>query len=155
MFGTSVGHIISCGVAGTALMSVFIYTVSSLSGRLIRVTRILGTMVTNKAEAPGRKSNNSPPVISIGTLIHYFIGVLFSLVYFFLWHHGIGRPNFLQALVFGVVSGVVAVCAWALFFRIHPYPPKLSYPFFLFLIFLGHIVFAIGVVTAHKLTGTL
>jgi hypothetical protein len=141
--------IILAGVVGTALMTAFMYSMTFLTERVLKVVKILGTMLTFQT-APNGKLSDRPRAISVGIIAHYFIGILFALCYALLWSWGIGGPDLQSGLWLGIGSGFVAIAFWYGFFAIHPNPPAIPLKHYLFTLFLGHIVFAFGVIIAYN-----
>ncbi len=141
--------IIIAGMVGTALMTAFMYAMTFVTQRVMKVVKILGTMLTFRTTPDGRLSD-SRGAIAVGLIAHYAVGVVFMLVYYWLWTLGIGRPDLRTSLLFGVVSGVVAIGIWYAFFAIHPRPPAISLPPYLFTLALAHIVFAVAAIETYR-----
>ena len=137
------------GIGGTALMTFFIYVLSFITRERFKVVKILGTMVTGQTR-PDKSLSNTRSSIATGTVLHYFVGILFSLTYNWLWSNGIGAPNLKYCLLFGIISGLIAVCIWKGFFMLHPNPPAVCLPSYLLVIFLGHVVFGTGVYLVYR-----
>ncbi|MCK8492196.1 MULTISPECIES: hypothetical protein [Spirosoma] len=141
--------IILAGVAGTAIMTAFMYGMTFVTKRVMKVVKILGTMLTFRT-SPDGKLSDTPRAISIGIIAHYAIGVLFAFIYNSLWSRGVGRPDFESGIWLGIGSGVAAIAFWYSFFAIHPNPPAISLKHYLVTLFLAHIVFTYGVILAYN-----
>jgi hypothetical protein len=135
--------IVVSGLVGTALMTFYMYLMTFLTQRVLKVTKILGTMITFSTYDQGELSDKQFSIVS-GILMHYLIGILFMVGYFFLWKSGFGRPDFLTGLLFGFLSGILAIICWYSFFALHPNPPDVPLRSYLFTIFLAHFVFVFG-----------
>jgi hypothetical protein len=133
---------IIAGIAGTLAMTAFLYLLTFITHKQMKVVKILGTMLTNNTQ-PGGKLSESKTTIIVGAIGHYSVGISFAIVYLILWHFGIGKPDFVNALIFGGVSGIAAIGIWYGFVAVHPNPPDIPLKSYLLTIFLGHFVFAL------------
>jgi hypothetical protein len=140
----------TAGIAGTGAMTFFVYLVAYISKRRFKVVRILGTMLTFRTTID-KGLSLKPSTIIAGGIAHYKVGITFAAIYAWLWMHDIGAPDFANALLFGFVNGLLAVIAWWWFIALHPNPPLLPLPSYLFTIFLGHFIFALGVTGTYRL----
>lgn len=143
-------NVIVSGIVGTVLMTVFMYGMTFLTDRVMKVTKILGTMLTFETSAMGHLSD-SKRAITVGILAHYAIGIGFALIYYGLWSLGIGQPDLVSGIWFGISSGIAAVVFWYGLFALHPKPPAISLRPYLVTLFLAHIVFTYGVIGAYTL----
>lgn len=144
-------HIVIAGLVGTGVMTLFMYGMTFLTDRVMKVVKILGTMLTFQTTPDGRLSD-SPTAIGVGIVAHYALGVIFALVYYALWRAGIGSPTFWNGALFGFVSGLVGILGWRIFFALHPRPPA-TVPLkdYLITLLAGHVVFGIAVVVTYQL----
>ncbi|GAB3168838.1 hypothetical protein [Telluribacter humicola] len=136
------------GIVGTALMTLFMYGLTYLTRRTMKVIRILGTMLTSSTTPTGRLSDR-PLALVVGTLAHFSVGILFSYFFHLLWAMGIGQPDSIHILLFGLGFGLFGIVVWYLYYRFHPNPPKLYLRSYLFCLLLAHIVYASGVILTH------
>jgi hypothetical protein len=124
-------------IAGTLLMTSYLYLLAYLTKKNFRVVHVLGLMLT--------KPNASPhKMLIVGTLVHYTIGVLFALIYAWLWQEGIGRPDTLNGLLLGAFSGLFAMVFWQMFIVLHENPPLLPLPAYQLAVGAGHLLFGLG-----------
>ncbi|WP_460977807.1 DUF6789 family protein [Spirosoma knui] len=142
-------EIIIAGIAGTALMTLFMYIMTFFTERVMKVTKILGTMLTFET-SPDGKLSDSKRAIAVGILAHYTIGIAFALAYYLLWSLHIGRPDIQSGIWFGVGSGLVAIVSWFSFFAMHPKPPAIQLKPYLLSLFVAHIVFTYGVILTYN-----
>ena len=142
--------IVVCGIAGTLLMTAFVYSIASIKNKKWKVIRLLGTMVCNEI-LPNGNLSASKKVLFTGTVLHYAIGVLFAFLYHWLWSRNIGEPSLPSALIFGIINGCIGATGWAIYFQLHKNPPTISLKKFLLLIGSSHIFFAIGFVESFRL----
>jgi hypothetical protein len=135
--------IILSGIAGTALMTLFMYLMSYATQKVMKVTKILGTMITMGNYGRGELKEQQFSIVT-GIIMHYLVGIIFMFCYYQLWRIGFGGPNFLTGLIFGFASGVFAIGVWYAFFAIHPNPPAVPLRSYLFNLFLAHFIFVLG-----------
>jgi hypothetical protein len=133
------------GIAGTFAMTFFMYLLSFIFGKQMKVPKILGTMLTNQTGPEGQLSESLSSIV-IGLIAHYLVGVGFAIAYLLLWHFYIGHPSPFYGAVFGLVSGLFGIIIWRIFIAAHPNPPFIPLKSYFLSLVLGHIVF--GVVTA-------
>jgi Family of unknown function (DUF6789) len=48
------------------------------------------------------------PNRTLGWMMHFMMGIIFALIYSFIWSSGIGSPTWLNGLIFGAVHWLVA-----------------------------------------------
>ncbi|GAB3897643.1 hypothetical protein [Spirosoma agri] len=142
-------NLILASVAGTSLMTAFMYIMTFLTDRIMNVVKILGTMLTFQTSPDGKLSDR-PRAISVGIIAHYAIGIVFTLCYSLLWSRGVGQPDFQSGIWFGIGSGLVAIAFWYGLFAIHPNPPAIPLKPYLLTLFVAHIVFTFGVIIAYN-----
>lgn len=130
-------------------MTLFMYLLTFISKRVMKVTKILGTMLTFRTTAGGGLSESRGAAIA-GVAGHYCIGIFFALCYFLLWRAGIGKPDLPDALLFGLINGIAGIAAWRLSFAIHPRPPVIKLKPYLVTLLIAHLVFALGVVYTFR-----
>lgn len=135
---------IAAGIGGTAVMTAFIYLLSYITHKRLKVVKILGTMLTFQT-TPDRQTSEHSSAIVAGVTGHYLVGIVFSLIYYWLWTTGIGNPDFITCTVYGFISGVVGIIVWRIFFAIHPNPPAVPLKDYIVSILIGHIFFGAGV----------
>lgn len=139
------------GLGATVFMTLFVYFMNMmLNEKRVKVVHVLGTMLTNNTTY-NKGLSSKPDVILIGTLAHYAVGVLFSLVYLFLVNKDIANLSYLSGILFGIVAGIFAVFICRAFFVIHPNPPIVPQNEYAFTIFCGHIVFGIAMIFLYNL----
>jgi uncharacterized membrane protein YagU involved in acid resistance len=138
------------GIAGTALMTGALYMLTYVTGRTFKVVKVLGNMLTNSVHADGSLSDNKRAIF-LGVVAHYAIGVMFALIYVWLWQRGIGRPDLWNGIVFGTLNGLFAIVFWYMFITLHIKPPRLPMPAYLLAIGAGHILFSLGTVLVFTL----
>ncbi|GGG19358.1 hypothetical protein [Pontibacter amylolyticus] len=130
------------GLAATAAMTAFLYLMSYVTHRVMKVTRILGTMLMNRTQPDGSLSKATNTKV-YGTVAHYLAGIIFALFYIALWHSEVGLINASWGFLFGLAHGLMAMFIWYLFFMVHPRPPLISLRTYLTTLIFAHIVFGL------------
>jgi hypothetical protein len=144
-------YAVLAGLAATAAMTAFLYLLSLATHRVMKVIKILGTMLTNRTHPDGSLSDAVSTKV-YGTVAHYFVGILFALFYMALWHSGVGLINASWGLLFGLAHGLTAMFIWYLFFLVHPRPPLIALRTYLVTLIFAHIIFGLVVTyTFHLL----
>lgn len=140
--------IAASGIIGTAVMTLFMYGMTFITDKVMKVTKILGTMLTCQT-TDDRGLSESKTAIFTGIVAHYLIGIAFVFCYHILWFLGVGHPDFLNGLILGLASGILAVIFWFTFFAVHPFPPDVDLKSYLLTLFIAHFVFALTAVWAY------
>ncbi|TPE44692.1 hypothetical protein [Pontibacter mangrovi] len=128
------------GIAGTAAMTAFLYLLSFFTHRVMKVVRILGTMLLKRTHADGSLSERTSTKV-VGTVAHYAVGIFFAVIYMALWNSGVGVPTASWGLLFGLAHGLVGMVIWYFFFMIHPRPPLVTLRTYLSTLIFAHIVY--------------
>ncbi|WP_347157862.1 hypothetical protein [Pontibacter chitinilyticus] len=134
-------HVLLAGIAGTAAMTAFLYLLSYATHRVMKVIKVLGTMLLFRTQPDGALSDAFSTKV-IGTIAHYSIGAFFAVVYLALWDSGVGLVSASWSLLFGVANGVVGMFAWYTLFLVHPKPPLIKLKTYLITLVFAHLVFA-------------
>lgn len=130
------------GLAATAAMTAFLYLLSFATHRVMKVIRILGTMLTNRTQPDGSLSEATSTKV-YGTVAHYLVGIIFALFYIALWHSGVGLINASWGFLFGLAHGLIAMFLWYLFFLVHPRPPLIPFRTYLITLVFAHIIYGL------------
>lgn len=101
---------IIAGSTGRMAMLLIIYGGPMLGLPRIDVVGILGSVA-----AP-----NKQDAATLGGAIHFTLGILFAMVYAFLWDLGIGQAIWWWGLIFGFVHGLVVLFLLQSFIRGFP-----------------------------------
>src|SRR3954465_8823720 len=113
--------IIIAGITGTLLMTGAMYLLSAVTGQNYKVVGILATMVTNHTTRKKGLTKFTSDIL-MGVVLHYLIGIMFSFVYFYLWETGHVYPGIKSSIIFGLLTGIVAIVFWSSFIYLHPNP---------------------------------
>ncbi|WP_161890373.1 hypothetical protein [Pontibacter russatus] len=135
-------HAILGGLAATAAMTAFLYLLSYATHRVMKVIKILGTMVLFRTQPDGGLSD-AVSTKAVGTVAHYAVGIFFALFYLALWDSGVGLLTASWGLLLGLGHGIIAMVIWYFFFMVHPKPPLLALKTYLITLIFAHMVFGL------------
>lgn len=130
-------YVLVAGVTGTTIMTLFLYLIGKLTHKNFNILWLLGSVVMRKKTKP------TFLIISIGTLLHYFTGIFYSFLFYFLWSVGVGKPNFLYSILFGIITGIIAMVVWYFLLRKKEFNTPVSS--FIISNFTAHIIFSLVV----------
>ncbi|QOG00677.1 hypothetical protein [Flavobacterium sp. MDT1-60] len=139
-------QIIIASIAGTSVMTLFSYAVSS-SARELYKEPVLLTYVLSSL-----KVEVSPQIKTfLGWLLHYLIGLFFVVIYHYLWSYDIIEMSWPAAFVLGAVSGIIGILSWFFLFKTVPQKPNIDFKGYYIQLFFAHIIFAIVAFFVYKL----
>ncbi|MBX7233155.1 MAG: hypothetical protein K1X65_02150 [Caldilineales bacterium] len=98
------------GLAGTAAMTLLMMLAPAMGMPKMDIMGMLGSMVSKDA---GRAR-------VIGAVMHFMMGIVFALIYTFLWGRGIGSAAVVWGLIFGLVHGLVVGVMMPMMSRMMP-----------------------------------
>ena len=146
----NISNLIIAGLVGTAVMTLFMYGMTFLTDRVMKVIKILGTMLTFQTTAKGDLSDSSWSIM-VGTIAHYTIGLSFTLVYCEIWQVGLGEPNLRFGLIAGFISGLIGILGWRVYFALHPRPPQIvPLKSYLLTLLAAHVIFGVAVTLTYQ-----
>ena len=143
----NIATILVCGIVGTAIMTSFLTILFYFKDRKFRIVRILGSLLTSAAK---KIAAGDYGVVTVGTIVHYTIGIIFCVPYVWLWTNQISSPTVFIAILYGAINGVVAVIVWRFLIAINSRPPYLPLTFFLTSVGISHIFFGLGILAAYQ-----
>jgi hypothetical protein len=88
-----VGAVIA-GLVGTAAISMVMAMAPKMGMPKMDIVDMLSTMF-------------GKPNRTLGWMMHFMMGIIFALIYSFIWSLGIGSPTWLNGLFFGAVHWLV------------------------------------------------
>ena len=135
-------HAVLAGLAATAAMTAFLYLLSYATHRVLKVIKILGTMLLFRTQPDGGLSD-AVSTKAAGTVAHYAVGIFFAIIYLALWDSGVGMLTASWGLLFGLAHGIVAMVTWYFFFMLHPKPPLLALRTYLITLIFAHVIFGL------------
>jgi len=85
-----------------------------------------------------------------GWVIHYGIGVLFVLGYYWAWHSGLAL-TWENGFLLGAASGILGILGWIILFKLPRQLPPVHFTAYYVQLFFAHIVFGISATAAWML----
>ncbi len=138
------------GVAGTLVMTAGSELMSLLGKENFSEPDHLETMVSRIVPV---LSKHARKIAGWGA--HFTMGLIFAAIYVELWETKKIKHTLKNALILGVVSGVIGLFIWKATFKVHPLPPWLNYDLFYWQRIPAHIEFAVADTMAYKLTANI
>jgi hypothetical protein len=137
--------IISATLVGTSAMTAFSYYISSEFRKKFEEPRLLVyVMKLCKIEL------SYTTATMLAWVIHYILGLLFVLAYDVLWNCCF-ELNWISALVFGCVSGIIGIIGWIIIFSLPSKSPRVAYTSSFIQLFFAHLLLAAGAFSVYKL----
>lgn len=133
-------QIVLASIISTVLMTVFSYAISIIRGKQFREPVLLNKLLDRWVHMHITPHHSNP----LGFLLHWFVGLLFVVVYHFIWVYTNIPVAWWSGALFGAVSGIVGIGIWTITFLIHPNPPKVHLWGFFAQLFFAHIIFGVG-----------
>ncbi len=131
-------------IAATALMSLFMHGMEYITGSDMRISNILGTMLTLETGRNGTLSGSRRAQM-VGVSTQYILGIIFTIIYWQLWNNGIGDTQASSVIFLAILSGIAGTVLWKIFLGFHPYPPAIRTNLYQLCLFGAHFIFAITV----------
>jgi len=119
------------GSVATAAMTLFSLMVSLVFKQLYREPVLINLLLPQKITKYS----------VLGYLIHFAVGWILALVYYFLTIGGFALLSFQIGLIFGLISGLLAIAAWMVFFKLSKHPPKINLTGYFLQLLLAHLIF--------------
>ncbi|MBL7841796.1 MAG: hypothetical protein JNJ75_16745 [Cyclobacteriaceae bacterium] len=130
-----VNLVLSCIIA-TTLMTAFSYLMSAISRQQFREPELLNGLLNGWFKKSFSK--NSPA----GWLIHYGVGLMFIIAYYFVFQ--VWEPTLLNYVIIGFTSGLIGAGVWFAALNIHPLPPSTNRKGHYAQLVPAHVVFTLG-----------
>ena len=128
------------------MMTLFSYLVSVAADQNFSEPEHLGTMIHRLM--PGN-SKRATQLAAWGA--HYAVSLLFVLAYQEPWKTGQIKKTFRNGMIFGALSGTLAVLIWRATLKAHPAPPWIDFPHYYIQPVPVHIVFAVCATLSSRL----
>ena len=101
---------IIAGSTGRIVIILLIYGGPFIGLPNIDIISILGSVATANKQA----------AVTLGGAIHFTMGIIFALIYAFLWSLGIGSATWWWGLIFGAIHGMLVLLLLALSILLYP-----------------------------------
>jgi hypothetical protein len=134
-------------LAATTLMTIFSYVVSKLRNRQFTEPILLNRFLCGFGILKEYQLKKN----IAGWIIHYIVGLLFLLSYYWIWAKTPLDPTIRTALILGPLSGIVGIVGWSILFRIQSVPANIRVSEYYAQLFVAHVIFAITATTTFTL----
>ena len=125
----------------TSLMTLFSYIVSAGFRELYKEPLLLKYILIKF------KINVSDQVKEVFAWgIHYTIGLLFVLSYYFLYHYKLIHFIFLTGFYLGAISGIIGIIGWIIMFKLSGFNHKINDKGYYIQLFVAHVIFGLTAV---------
>jgi hypothetical protein len=139
--------VLASGIAATVTMTLFMYAYAAVFGKMTQVVHILGNMLTARLRFQSLDTKSG----LVGTVFHFGVGVLFTLNYYLLWSSELISFSWVDGVILGIISGILAIIGWGFYLICHHHAPLISFKHYFTALFLAHMVFALSAVAVFKL----
>ena len=120
---------------GTTAMTAYSYLVSETKDKNFEEPELLGNMLYKLA------SLKKKTAYSTGWLLHYAVGIFFTLIYQRLLRKWRISANVKNGFAVGLITGIFAAAVWRVTFLLHPAPPLVDQRRFYSQLTIAHIIF--------------
>ncbi|CAL66885.1 hypothetical protein [Christiangramia forsetii] len=131
--------ILLISVFATLMMTAFSYICGYISGNQFREPELLNQLI-NTSSLPLRPEKKS----LVGWLLHVLLGFLFAEMLLLSLEYTKLSPNWIFALISGVVAGIIGILGWQIMFSLNPDPPEIRLKNFYLQLVVAHVVFSLS-----------
>jgi hypothetical protein len=142
----NVSKVITAGVVGTTMMTLFSYWVSEEKSKQFREPALLAILLKRLLKNKDHTANQLT-----GWIVHYMVGILFAAGYDQLWRKTDAKPSALNGITLGVLCGVFGKEVWNLVLRLHPDPPSVDRKAYFSHLILAHAIFGIFAALGYRI----
>jgi len=137
--------IIVSSIVGITVMTIFSYVVSKSFNKLYKEPILLKYVLERM-----QVSISDNFTLVLGWFLHYIIGILFVVIYHFIWMNGWMEISVLHSFILGLASGLVGIVAWRIMFAISNSESKVDMNGYFFQLVIAHILFALTVMMIYQ-----
>ena len=123
----------------TSIMTIFSYILSSFRKQQFREPQLLNSILDNSFPIAVPRPKN----YFLGWLIHYGIGLIFTILFYFLEEVNLIKLGALSTFLFGIGIGLIGIIIWNIMLSISRLKNKIHKINFYFHLILGHLIFSI------------
>ena len=134
------------GSVGTVVMTLGSELMSKIFGENYSEPDHLETMIKRLAPMLSKQAKTIA-----GWGAHLTMGLIFAAIYVELWEKRQIKHNIKNAIILGILSGLIGLLIWKGTFKVHPLPPLLNYTNFYLQRIPAHVVFAVATTITYKL----
>ncbi len=139
--------ILVAGVVATSLMTIFSYGVSIVRSSQFREPQLLNILINRSRLFNFKLSKTS----KVGWGIHYFIGLIFILIYDIIWKNTQLQPTLTPGIIFGFITGIIGVIGWKIMLSLHNNPPNIKWIEYYLQLIVAHVIFWMGAVWVYQM----
>ena len=145
--------VLSAGVLGTTLMTAYSYALAAKKSKKFEEPVLLNKLTRRIAPARWLKPGNEN---ATGWLLHYAVGILFSIGFDQLWSKSQIRPSPKSALLLGGAAGLVGISVWKGTYMLHPNPPRdIDLKSYYGQLMVAHLIFGLFAMLGYQLPQSL
>lgn len=133
-------ELVFISIIATSGMTLFSYALSSLKKQQFREPQLLNTILNDSSIITISFNKNH----GLGWLIHYTIGLIFTVLFYFLYKINWLELDALPTFLFGIGIGLVGVIGWKSMFSVFKSIESIPLGKFYFHLVLAHLTFAIS-----------
>ncbi len=137
--------IICSAIVGTTVMTLFSYLVSKSFNKLYKEPILLKYVLERT-----HVSISSNLTLFLGWFLHYVIGILFVVIYHFIWMNRWMEISIFHSFILGFASGLVGIVAWRFMFAVSDSESKVDMKGYFFQLVIAHILFAFTVMIIYQ-----
>lgn len=142
-------QLLAISVIATAAMTWFSYFMSKQFQELYKEPVLLSFVLSKLKMETSVKSEKI-----LGWFLHFLIGFLFVLAYYFLWVNDILPISILSALLLGAISGIIGIISWMFIFKISNHQPRIDFKGYYLQLFFAHLIFGLTATAFYSLSLT-
>ena len=142
-------RILLAGLAGTTLMTAYSYAVAEKKRKQFKEPQILNKLL-QRMDFPLEIKNKHHLA---GWVLHYQVGIFFSIIYDLLWRKTSIRPTFINSVIMGAITGIFGILVWKTTFALHPNPPAIHFKEYYRQLLIAHVLFGIFAKLGYQLPG--
>jgi hypothetical protein len=130
---------------GIAAMTMFSYLMSGTFRKLFTEPVLINYVIriSNLEFEPKYTS-------AVGWILHYLVGLLFVVVYHWLWANKVIDDSWQSGLLLGAASGIVGILGWMVIFTLPLKSPRVAFASYYVQLFFAHLFFAMPVIGLHR-----
>jgi hypothetical protein len=140
--------IIAAAIVGTSFMTLYSYIIAKKEKQKFVEPELLNELIDRSDNLPDIDDKKEHPA---GWLIHYALGAVFVIAYYFLWRRSLKSPNIAKGLVIGAASGLIGIISWKIMFATSDNPPGNDRYKYYRQLFVAHLIFSTFALYGYKL----
>lgn len=136
-------HLIIAGFVGTVAMTSLLNIALYAFNQKVNVLLVIGNLL--RGNTSSKRIPKANGVLIVGAIVHYVVGVLSAVPYFYLWSNDFVSRTIPVAILLGIAHGLLAMIVWRCVLSPNTDQPQLPRKLFLTCIGIAYIFFSLGV----------